>query len=59
MLYAPWLQWYVDHGAVITKAYWTINYKPKQIVTFFIKQVTKAQCTVDADKSKALLLAVG
>ena len=55
LLYAPLLRWYIEHGAVITNIYRTIDYQPKKIFTWFVDQVTEARCTGDVDKSKALL----
>ncbi len=55
LFYAPLLRWYVDHGAEITAVYRTIDYKPKKIFPWFVKQVTEARRTGDVDKSKALL----
>ena len=55
LVYAPLLQWYVNHGAVITKVYRTIDYRPERIFTWFVEQVTEARRTGDVDKSKALL----
>ena len=55
LVYAPLLLWYVNHGAVITRVYGTIDYKPAKIFPWFVEQVTEARRTGDADKSKALL----
>ena len=55
LLYAPLLKWYVEHGAEITFVYRTIDYKPKVIFEWFVKEVTEARRTGDVDKSKALL----
>ena len=55
LLYAPLLRWYIEHGAVITNIYRTIDYQPKKIFTWFVDQVTEARRTGDVDKSKALL----
>ena len=55
LLYEPLLQWYINHGAEITKVYRTIDYKPKVIFDWFVEQVTEARRTGDVDKSKALL----
>ena len=55
LVYAPLLLWYVKHGAVITKVYRTIDYKPAKIFPWFVEQVTEARRTGDVEKSKALL----
>ena len=55
LLYEPLLQWYINHGAEIKRVYRTIDYKPKVIFEWFVKEVTKARRTGDVDKSKALL----
>ena len=55
LLYEPLLQWYIKHGAVIKRVYRTIDYKPKKIFPWFVKEVTEARRTGDVDKSKALL----
>ena len=57
-LYAPLLRWYLEHGAVITNVYWTIDYQPTKIFTWFVEQVTEARRTGDKEKSKALLAEV-
>jgi len=56
LVYAPLLQWYMNHGAVVvvTKVYRTIYYRPENIFTWFVEQVTEARRTGDVDKSKAL-----
>ena len=58
LVYAPLLLWYVDHGAVITKVYRTIDYKSAKIFPWFVEQVTEARRTGDVEKSKALLAEV-
>ena len=55
LLYEPLLQWYINHGAEIKRVYRTIDYKPKKIFEWFVKEVTEARRTGDVDKSKALL----
>ena len=55
LLYEPLLQWYINHGAVIKRVYRTIDYTPKVIFEWFVKEVTEARRTGDVDKSKALL----
>ena len=55
LLYEPLLQWYINHGAVIKRVYRTIDYRPKKIFPWFVKEVTEARRTGDVDKSKALL----
>ena len=58
LLYAPLLRWYLQHGAVITNVYRTIDYQPTKIFTWFVDQVTEARRTGDKEKSKALLAEV-
>ena len=58
LLYAPLLRWYLEHGAVITNVYRTIDYQPTKIFTWFVEQVTEARRTGDVEKSKALLAKV-
>ena len=58
LLYAPLLRWYLEHGAVITNVYRTIDYQPTKIFTWFVEQVTEAHRTGDKEKSKALLAEV-
>ena len=58
LLYAPLLRWYLEHGAVITNVYRTIDYQPSKIFTWFVEQVTEARRTGDKEKSKALLAEV-
>lgn len=36
LFYTPLLQWYLAHGAEITKVHRTINYKPETIFTWFV-----------------------
>ena len=55
LVYAPLPRWYVDHVAVITRIYRTIDSKPSKIFTWLVEQVTEACRTGDAEKSKALL----
>ena len=58
LLYAPYLKWVLDHGAVIEKVYTTIDYQPGVIFKWFVDQVTAARRTGDVEKSKALLAEV-
>ena len=58
LLYAPLLRWYLEHGAVITNVYRTIDYQPTKIFTWSVEQVTEARRTGDKEKSKALLAEV-
>ena len=54
LVYAPLLLWYVNHGAVVTRVFRTIDYEPGKIFPWFVDQVTEARRTGDVD-SKALL----
>ena len=58
LVYDPLLLWYVNHRAVITKVYRTIDYQPAKIFPWFVEQVTEARRTGDVDESKALLAEV-
>ena len=58
LVYAPLLRWYVDHGAVITAVYRTIDYTPGKVFDWFVEQVTEARRTGDVEKSKVLLAEV-
>ena len=58
LVYDRLLLWYVNHGAVVTKVYRTIDYQPAKIFPWFVMQVTKARRRGDVDKSKALLAEV-
>ena len=49
LLYAPLLQWYVNHGAVITAVYCTIYYKPTKVLKWFVHEVTDARRTGDVE----------
>ena len=44
LLYAPLLEWYLDHGAI----------EPRKIFTWFVKEVTEARRTGDIEESKAI-----
>ena len=55
LVYGPLLLWYVNHGAVITRVYGTIDCKPAKTFPWFVEQVTEVRWTGDVDKSKALL----
>lgn len=56
LLYAPLLEWLVDHGLKIKAIYRSIDYEPKQIFGWFVDKVTEARMAGDADKDKALLV---
>ena len=58
LVYAPLRRWYVDHGAVITAVYRTIDYTPGKVLDWLVEQVTEARRTGDVEKSKALLAEV-
>ena len=58
LVYAPPLRWYVDHGAVITAVYRTIDYTPGKVFDWFVEQVTETRRTGYVEKSKALLAEV-
>ena len=58
LLYAPLLQWYLNNGLKITAVYRTIDYKPRKIFEWFLKEVADNRRKGDADKDKALLAEV-
>ena len=58
LLYAPLLQWYLNHGLKLTAVYRTIDYKPRKIFEWFVKEVADNRRKGDADKDKALLAEV-
>ena len=45
----------MDHGAVITALHRIINYRPKKILSWLVRQVKEARRTGDSEKSKPLL----
>ena len=55
LVYAPLLEWYLDHEAVLTKVHRTIDNQAEKQFVWFVDEVTAARRTGDADKSKALL----
>ena len=58
LLYAPLLQWYLDHGLKTTAVYRTIDYKPQKLFSWFVQQVTENRREIDSDSDKALLAEV-
>ena len=58
LLYAPLLQWYLDNGLKLTAVYRTIDYEPRKIFEWFVKEVADNRRKGDADKDKALLAEV-
>ena len=58
LLYTPLLRWYVNNGLEITAVYPTINYQPRKIFEWFVKEVADNRRKGDADKEKALLAEV-
>ena len=55
LLYMPLLQWYIEHGLEITAVYRTIDYVPKKIFHWFVKDVANMRRKGDAEAEKALL----
>ena len=55
LLYAPLLQWYLNNGLKLTAVYRTIDYEPRKIFEWFVKEVVDNRRKGDADKEKALL----
>ena len=58
LLYAPLLQWYFTNGLKLTAVYRTIDFEPRQIFSWFVKEVADNRRKGDADKDKALLAEV-
>ena len=58
LLYVPLLQWYLDNGLKLTAVYRTIDYEPRKIFEWFVKEVADNRRKGDADKEKALLAEV-
>ena len=58
LLYAPMLEWYLDHGLEITAVYRTIDYMPKKIFDWFVREVANKRRQGDAEPEKALLAEV-
>ena len=54
LLYAPLLEWYLDHGAIISNVFRTIDYEPRKIFTWFVQEVTEARRTGDIEESKTI-----
>jgi len=55
LLFAPLIKWYLDHGAVITRLYRTLDYSPEVIFQWFVEKVTEARRMGDKKKELALL----
>ena len=58
LLYAPLLEWYLTNGLELTAVYRTIDYEPREIFSWFVKEVADNRRKGDADKDKALLAEV-
>ena len=58
LIYAPLLQWYLNHGFTITALYRTIDYRPQKIFNWFVNEVANNRWAGDADEEKALLAEV-
>ena len=58
LLYAPLLAWYLNRGLKLTAVYRTIDYKPREIFSWFVNEVANNRRKGDADKDKALLAEV-
>ena len=58
LLYAPLLIWYLNRGLKLTAVYRTIDYKPREIFSWFVNEVANNRRKGDADKDKALLAEV-
>ena len=55
LLYAPLLQWYIEHGVEVIAVHRTINYVPQKIFDWFVKEVANMRRKGDAEAEKALL----
>ena len=58
LLYAPLLHWYLNNGLKLTAVYRTIDYEPRKIFEWFVKESADNRRKGDADKDKALLAEV-
>ena len=58
LLYGPLLEWYLASGLKLTAVYRTIDYEPREIFSWFVKEVADNRRKGDADKDKALLAEV-
>ena len=58
LLYAPLLEWYLNHGLKITAVYHTIDYIPQKIFDWFVREVTNKRRQGDVEAEKALLAEV-
>ena len=58
LLHAPLLHWYLNNGLKLTAVYRTIDYEPRKIFEWFVKEVADNWRKGDADKDKALLAEV-
>ena len=58
LLYAPLLAWYLNQGLKLTAVYRTIDYEPREIFSWFVKEVANNRRKGDAEKNKALLAEV-
>ena len=58
LLYAPLLAWYLNQGLKLTAVYRTIDYKPREIFSWFVNEVANNRRKGDAEKDKALLAEV-
>ena len=54
-LLMPLLNWYLEHGLVITHIYTVIEYIPNAAFNSFMTQVAQARLDGDHDKDKALI----
>ena len=57
-LYAPLLEWYINHGLEITAVYRTINYIPQRIFNWFLQEVANMRRKGDVEAEKALLAGI-
>ena len=58
LVYAPLLEWYLDHGLEITAVCQTVDYQPRKIFTWFVNEVTEEQAQRGKNPNKALLTEV-
>lgn len=55
LLSTPLLQWYLQHGLVVTKVYQVIQYKPSKCFKLFGEKVMEARRAGDLDSSKKII----
>lgn len=55
VIYTPLLNWYIDHGLVVTKIHSFIKAQPFNVFKFFRDDVCEGRRVADGDKSKKII----